>query len=81
MAMAATALAIDTMLPAFPEIREGLGLAPDSTAVAGLVTAFLLGQGLGLIPAGLLADRFGRPWPSFSSCPPSPRRSAPVWSR
>lgn len=60
MAMAGTALAIDTMLPAFPEIRAALDLEPDSTAVAGLVTAFLIGQGLGLLPAGLLADRFGR---------------------
>jgi len=60
MAMAGTALAIDTMLPAFPEIRAALDLEADSTAVAGLVTAFLIGQGIGLIPAGLLADRFGR---------------------
>lgn len=60
MAMAGTALAIDTMLPAFPEIRAALDLEPDSTAVAGLVTAFLIGQGLGLLPAGLLADRYGR---------------------
>lgn len=60
MAMAVMALAIDTVLPAFPEIREHFGLAPDSTAVAGLVTAFLVGNGLGLVPAGLLADRFGR---------------------
>jgi DHA1 family bicyclomycin/chloramphenicol resistance-like MFS transporter len=60
MAMAVTALAIDTVLPAFPEIREHLGLSDDSTAVAGLVTTFLMGSGLGLLPAGLLADRFGR---------------------
>jgi len=60
MAMAATALAIDTVLPAFPEIRADLGLEADSTAVAGLVSAFLIGLGLGLVPAGLLADRFGR---------------------
>lgn len=60
MAMAVTALAIDSLLPAFPDIRAHLELAPDSTAVAGLVTAFLVGNGLGLVPAGLLADRFGR---------------------
>ncbi len=60
MAMAGTALAIDTVLPAFPEIRDAMGLQSDSTEVAGLVTAFLLGQGLGLVPAGVLADRFGR---------------------
>jgi DHA1 family bicyclomycin/chloramphenicol resistance-like MFS transporter len=60
MAMAVTALAIDTMLPAFPDIRAHLELADDSTAVAGLVTTFLMGSGLGLLPAGILADRFGR---------------------
>jgi DHA1 family bicyclomycin/chloramphenicol resistance-like MFS transporter len=60
MAMAVTALSIDTVLPAFPEIREYLDLPADSTSVAALVTAFLIGSGLGLIPAGLLADRYGR---------------------
>jgi DHA1 family bicyclomycin/chloramphenicol resistance-like MFS transporter len=60
MAMAGTALAIDTVLPAFPEIRDAMGLPSGSTEVAALVTTFLLGQGLGLVPAGVLADRFGR---------------------
>ena len=60
MVMAGTALAIDMMLPAFPEIRAGLGLEPGSTAVAGMITVFLMGQGLGLLPAGFLADRYGR---------------------
>ena len=60
MVMAGTALAIDMMLPAFPEIRAGLGLESGSTAVAGMITVFLLGQGLGLLPAGFLADRYGR---------------------
>ena len=32
--MATTALGIDLMLPAFPEIREQFGMAPDSTQVA-----------------------------------------------
>lgn len=59
-AMAITALAIDALLPAFGDIRSTFDLATDSNAVAGLVTAFLVGSGLGLIPAGLLADRFGR---------------------
>jgi DHA1 family bicyclomycin/chloramphenicol resistance-like MFS transporter len=60
MCMAATALAIDTVLPAFPEIRLSLGLADDATSVTGLVTFFLIGSSIGLLPAGLLADRFGR---------------------
>ena len=58
--MALGALAIDLMLPAFPEIRADLGLAKGSPAVAGLVTFFLFGMALGQIPAGLLTDRFGR---------------------
>jgi MFS transporter, DHA1 family, multidrug resistance protein len=60
LSMALGALAIDLMLPAFPEIRVDLGLAKGSPAVAGLVTFFLFGMALGQIPAGLLTDRFGR---------------------
>ena len=60
LAMAMTALAIDSMLPAFDPIREQFGLDPGATDVAVLVTAFLVGFGLGQIPAGLFADRFGR---------------------
>lgn len=60
MAMATAALSIDSVLPALGEIRADLGLSPDSTAVAGLVTTFIIGHGLGLLPAGLLADRYGR---------------------
>ncbi len=59
-AMGMTALAVDSMLPAFDPIREDLGLASDSTEVALLITAFVLGLGVGQLPAGLLADRFGR---------------------
>jgi DHA1 family bicyclomycin/chloramphenicol resistance-like MFS transporter len=58
--IALTALAIDSMLPAFDSIREQFDLEPDSTGVAVLVTAFIIGLGVGQIPAGLLADRFGR---------------------
>ena len=60
MAMAATALSVDSVLPAFADIRSAMGLASDSTAVAGLITVFLMGSSIGLLPAGLLADRFGR---------------------
>jgi DHA1 family bicyclomycin/chloramphenicol resistance-like MFS transporter len=58
--MAATALAIDASLPAFPEIRSSFGLATDATSVTGIVTFFFIGSSLGLLPAGILADRFGR---------------------
>ena len=37
--MALTALAIDLMLPAFPDMREAFGLAPDATDVAAIVKA------------------------------------------
>lgn len=60
MCMAVTALAIDTALPAFPDIRDDFGLAEGATDVTRLITYFLLGNSLGLLPAGLLADRFGR---------------------
>lgn len=60
MGMAITALGVDTVLPAFPDIREAMDLDAESTKVAGLVTFFLMGSSAGLLPAGLLADRFGR---------------------
>lgn len=59
-AMGMTALAIDAMLPAFGEIRAEFGYSENSSAVTGLVTAFMAGLGIGQLPAGLLADRFGR---------------------
>ena len=62
LSMASAAISIDLILPAFGRIRADLGLAPDSAATAGLVTAFFLGMAFGPIPFGLLADRFGRRW-------------------
>jgi len=60
MIMATTALGIDLMLPAFGEIRESFGLAEDSTAVAGIVTAYFIGLAGAQMVWGPLADRFGR---------------------
>ena len=60
MGMAVTALGIDGLLPAFPDIRAAMGLDADATEVAGLVTFFLIGSSAGLLPAGVLADRYGR---------------------
>lgn len=57
---ALSALAIDTMLPAFDEMRVTFGLAPDSNRVALAVTTFFLGMALGQMFYGPLADRFGR---------------------
>jgi len=58
--MASTALGIDLMLPAFGDIREAFGLAADSTAVAGIVTAYFIGLALAQAVWGPVADRFGR---------------------
>jgi DHA1 family bicyclomycin/chloramphenicol resistance-like MFS transporter len=66
--MASAAISIDLILPAFGRIRSDLGLAPDSAATAGLVTAFFLGMAVGPIPFGLLADRFGRRWILLATC-------------
>ncbi len=58
--MASTALGIDLMLPAFGDIREAFGLDADSTAVAGIVTAYFIGLALAQAVWGPVADRFGR---------------------
>lgn len=60
MIMAVTALAIDMMLPAFGAMRSNFGLAPDSNAVAPIVTFFFLGLALGQPVFGPLSDALGR---------------------
>lgn len=60
LSMALAALGIDLILPAFADMRTELGLAADSTAVAGLVTAYFVGLAVGQLLYGPLADRFGR---------------------
>ena len=60
MCMAVTALGVDTILPAYGDIRDSLGLDENASEVTGLITFYLMGNALGLLPAGLLSDRFGR---------------------
>lgn len=60
MSMALAALGIDLMLPAFRLIRADLGLAPGSTAVAGIITTYFVGLAAGTVIYGPLADHFGR---------------------
>lgn len=58
--MALTALGIDLLLPAFGAIRAEYGLAADSNATSGLVTAYFLGLAGGQLLYGVLADVIGR---------------------
>src|SRR3546814_643552 len=60
-----TATAISLCIPAQPTIAAGFGV-PASSGGA-LVTAYLLGYGLGQLFWGLLADRFGRLPPLYVS--------------
>lgn len=64
--MATTALGIDLMLPAFPEIREQFGMAADSTQVGWIVTAYFLGMAAGPWLYGPASDRFGRRIPLYA---------------
>ena len=57
--MALNALAIDSMLPALPDIGDALGVASDNSR-QWVITAYLLGFGGMQIVYGPLADRFGR---------------------
>jgi MFS transporter, DHA1 family, multidrug resistance protein len=60
LSMALVALGTDIMLPALGAIRAELGLAPDATSVAMLVTAYFVGLAVGQLAYGPLSDRFGR---------------------
>jgi DHA1 family bicyclomycin/chloramphenicol resistance-like MFS transporter len=57
--MATNALAIDSMLPALPQIGEALGIAQPNDR-QWILTAYLLGFGVAQIVYGTLSDRFGR---------------------
>lgn len=57
--MAANALAIDSMLPALPQMAEALGIA-GANERQWIITAYLLGFGSAQIVYGTLSDRFGR---------------------
>lgn len=58
--MALTALGIDTMLPAFDDIRTAFDLGEGSPETGKVITVFFLGLAFAQIIWGPLADRFGR---------------------
>ena len=57
--MALNALAIDTMLPAFPDMVSAFGLS-DANRVQYVISSYLLGMGIGSLFYGPLSDRYGR---------------------
>jgi len=61
--MAMTAVGIDLMLPAFPDMRAEFGMAADSTRVGLTVTAYFLGMAVGPWLYGPISDRTGRRGP------------------
>lgn len=57
--MALNALAIDVMLPAFPDIGDALGVTAENDRQY-ILTVYLLGFGVSQLVYGPLSDRFGR---------------------
>ena len=57
--MAINALAIDTMLPAFPNMISAFGLG-DANRAQYIISSYLLGMAAGSLFYGPLSDRYGR---------------------
>lgn len=57
--LALTALGIDTMLPALPDLAQRLGVDPVRQAPL-VLTVFVVGLGIGQLIHGPLTDRYGR---------------------
>jgi len=60
--MALNAMAIDIMLPAFPQIEAAFALE-DPNATQFVLIAYLGGFGIGQLALGPISDRYGRKWP------------------
>ncbi len=57
--MSLTAMAVDVMLPALPQIGEAMGVA-DANDRQNVVIIYMLGFSLGQLAYGRLSDRYGR---------------------
>ena len=55
---ATSAIAMDIVLPATPIITRAFSVGPEDAQL--VITAYIFGLAMGLIPIGLFADRFGR---------------------
>lgn len=64
--MAMSALAIDLMLPTFPDMRAEFGMTSDSAQVGWIITAYFLGMAAGPWLYGPISDRYGRRRPLFA---------------
>ncbi|MDF1607459.1 multidrug effflux MFS transporter [Hoeflea sp. YIM 152468] len=62
--MALNALAIDIMLPAFPQMAAGLGVA-DPNQVQFVLLSYIIGFGAAQLVFGPVSDRYGRRMPLF----------------
>lgn len=60
--MALNSLAIDIMLPALPYMGEAFGIIEENSQQF-IISAYMIGYGLGEIFFGPVSDRFGRKWP------------------
>ena len=63
---ATTAIGIDLVLPAFPDIRHQFGMPSDSSKVAWMITAYFLGLAVGPWLYGPTSDRYGRRAPLYA---------------
>lgn len=62
--MALNAVAIDIMLPAFPNIADSFGIT-DAKLIQYVLLSYIIGFGLAQLAFGPLSDRFGRRAPLF----------------